>query len=128
MKRAWSTATWTLVVLALSSTVYAHHSAVMFDGSRTVSIQGTVQSYQWTNPHVWIWVQVSNGQGGTDLWGIEAANLSMARRLGMDRNSFKPGDQVKMNVNPLKDGRAGGRFRRATFSDGRVIDVSPPGG
>lgn len=116
-----------IAAMLLTTLALAHHAATMFDGSRTITIAGTVKTFEWTNPHVWLWVNVTDDKGVVTPWGIETANLSMARRLGMDRDSFKPGDQVTLTVNPLKDGREGGRFRKAVFADGRVIDFSPPG-
>ncbi|MFT3905395.1 MAG: DUF6152 family protein [Steroidobacteraceae bacterium] len=107
----------------------AHHSAAMFDHSSTVTIQGTIKTYEWTNPHVWIWVLVEDRNGGEPkLWGIETANLSMARRYGFTKDTFKAGDKVTMVINPLRDGRDGGNFRKATFEDGHVVEMTsgPP--
>lgn len=105
----------------------AHHAATMFDSSKLITIKGTIKTFEWTNPHVWIWVSVPGANGEMKSWGIETANLSMARRMGMNKDSFKPGEKVTMVINPMKDGREGGRFRRATFEDGHVLDMSPPG-
>lgn len=103
----------------------AHHAATMFDGAKTVVIKGTIKTYEWTNPHVWIWVDVTDASGQVQTWGIETANLAMARRLGMTRDSFKPGDKVTMTVNPMKDGSIGGRFRQAVFEDGHSVVMAP---
>lgn len=103
----------------------AHHAATMFDGSKTVIIKGTIKTYEWTNPHVWIWIDVPEANGQIQTWGIETANLAMARRLGMTRDSFKPGDQVTMSVNPMKDGSIGGRLRQAVFEDGHSVVMTP---
>ncbi|HTP38476.1 MAG TPA: DUF6152 family protein [Steroidobacteraceae bacterium] len=116
-----------VALLLFPALALAHHAATMFDGTRTVTLSGTVKTFEWTNPHVWLWVNVIDDKGVVTPWGIETANLSMARRLGMDRNSFKPGDRITLTFNPLKDGREGGRFRKAVFADGHVIDFSPPG-
>lgn len=119
--------------LALGATcvasVTAHHAVTAVDQSRTIVIEGTIKTYEWTNPHVWIWVLVPDKSGGEPkIWGIESANLSMARRMGMSKDSFKPGDKVTMTINPMRDGREGGTFRKAVFPDGHAVDMGMPGG
>lgn len=117
-----------LTALGAAPSLRAHHSAAMFDHSRTITIQGTVRSYEWTNPHVWIWVDVPDAKGRVTSWGIESANLSMAARMGLNRRSFTAGDKVTMMINPRVDGKPSGSFRRATFADGHVVEMpSPPG-
>lgn len=119
-----------LVLSVIGATaVSAHHAVTAVDQSRTITIEGTIKTYEWTNPHVWIWVLVPDKNGGeAKVWGIESANLSMARRMGMNKDSFKPGDKVTMVINPMRDGREGGTFRKATFADGHVVDMGMPGG
>ncbi|MGC3981445.1 MAG: DUF6152 family protein [Steroidobacteraceae bacterium] len=120
-----------LVALGMigAASVSAHHAVTAVDQSRTITIEGTIKTYQWTNPHVWIWVLVPDKNGGeAKVWGIESANLSMARRMGMNKDSFKAGDKVVMVINPMRDGREGGTFRKATFPDGHTVDMGMPGG
>jgi hypothetical protein len=118
----------TLLLSALSGFVAplgAHHSAAQFDPTRTLTLKGTVQTFEWTNPHVWIWLMVNDEHGTAQQWGIECANLAMLRRAGMDRHTLKPGDQVSLDIHPLKDGRRGGMFIKMIFADGRAFDMAP---
>lgn len=128
LQRCFVTGTLAGAMLLLVFSADAHHAASNFDQSKTITIQGTIKTFEWTNPHVWIWVLVPDANGEQKLWGIESANLSMARRMGMDKYTFKPGDKVTMIINPMRDGREGGSFRRATFADGHVFDMGQPGG
>lgn len=117
------------ITALVMSNASAHHAATAVDQTKTITIEGTIKTYEWTNPHVWIWVLVADKNGGeAKVWGIESANLSMARRFGMSKDSFKAGDKVTMVINPLRDGREGGTFRKATFPDGHVVDMGMPGG
>lgn len=116
---------WGVLALLNASAVFAHHSAGMFDPSRTVTVKGTVTSFEWTNPHVWLWVHGQDASGTAQNWGIECANLAMLRRAGLRRDSVKPGDQVTVDIHPLKDGRFGGMFVKMTFPDGHVFDMTP---
>lgn len=106
------------------SDALAHHSFAMFDVSRSVTISGTVKTFEWTNPHSWLWLQVPADDGSTALWAIETGSPSMLERRGFERTVFKPGDQVTVQLHPLKDGKPGGNFMKATFPDGRTYAIS----
>jgi hypothetical protein len=94
----------------------------MFDASKTVSIQGTIKNFEWVNPHCWIWINVVNAAGATEVWGLETGGTSMLRRMGIPRTTFNPGDKVTMTLHPLKSGEHGGEWIRATLANGSVID------
>lgn len=109
------------VMVLLSGTVRAHHSAAMFDDSKVVELKGVVKELQWTNPHVWL--QVTVDENGTKKeWSIEAGSPNTLSRNGWRSTSFKPGDAVTVRVNPMKDGSAAGNFIGAKFdADGHTI-------
>jgi hypothetical protein len=111
-----------LVMVSFASPpIGAHHSAAMFDDSRTVELKGVVKELQWTNPHVWLQVTV-NDNGTRKEWSIEAGSPNTLSRNGWRSSSFKPGDEVTVRVNPMKDGSAAGNFIGAKFeADGRTI-------
>ena len=97
----------------------AHHSYAMFDRSRTVKINGTVKLFQWTNPHIYLWVTVNN-KGKEELWGIEGSSPNSLSRMGWNKHTLDPGDKVSVELQPLKDGRTGGFFVKAQ-KDGKDI-------
>jgi hypothetical protein len=88
--------------------VTAHHSFSMFDLKKTVTIRGTVREFQWTNPHVFLEVTVPDGRGGSKNWSAEAGAPNILARGGWSRSSFKAGDQVEVELNPLRSGAPGG--------------------
>ena len=108
-------------VIAASQSAWAHHSYAMFDRTRSVTLDATVRSFDWTNPHVYIWFYVLNDKGGMDLWAVEGGPPSRLDHIGWDRHAFKPGDKMKIELNPLRDGRNGGYFVKATRDDGKVF-------
>lgn len=115
----------------------AHHSFAMFD-DRSVTLKGTVRTYEWTNPHSWLWLyvtevdgkQVADKDGQPVVWGIELGAPGEAVRQGRSKTDFKPGDKVTATVRPLKDGRPGGSGGKIVADDGRVFGggaaVGPP--
>src|SRR5690349_10183962 len=98
MRRFASSAVMTAVVTALLSeaevVVTAHHSFAPFDMSKEKTITGTVTKFEWTNPHSWIWLEVSNDKGGVETWGVEGMSPNYLARRGWTKSTLKPGDKV----------------------------------
>jgi len=109
--------------LAVASAAWAHHSFAMFD--KEVTIEGTVNEFQWTNPHCWLQVMVPDGKGGTQEWSFEMGAMGMLARTGWKSTTLKPTHKVTVVMNPLKSGASSGRLLKVTLPDGRVMG---PGG
>lgn len=109
--------------LLVASTVAAHHSYSMFDGSRTLTVTGTVAKIEWTNPHVFIWVYVPNParDTGFDLFAFENGSPNVLARSGWSKATFAEGEAVTIEYWPLADGRTGGHYKQATRTDGSVV-------
>jgi hypothetical protein len=118
-----------LAALLAPPAATAHHSFAMFDHVNRVTLAGTVTRFEWTNPHVYIELDVPDGKGGAKHYSIECASVNVLMRTGWKFTDVHKGDKVKLLVNPLKDGSAGGMLETATFADGRTLgDSNPPGG
>jgi hypothetical protein len=111
-----------VLVLAGGAPVLGHHSHAMFDTSREVTITGTVTSYSYRNPHVFLYVDVKGPDGQVVNWGVEMSNISNMESRGIYLSTFKPGDTVTVKLNPLKNGRAGGNYTSVTAADGKLFD------
>jgi hypothetical protein len=103
-----------------ASPLLAHHSGAMFDRERVLELKGTVRELQWSNPHVWLQV-VTAENGTTKEWSLEANSPNTLSRQGWRSTTFKPGDEVTVRFNPMKDGSAAGAFIGAKLSDGKTI-------
>jgi hypothetical protein len=112
------------LVLALAGTAIAHHSFAPFDTNAQKTVTGTVKQFDWTNPHTWIWLNVANDKGGTDVFGFEGMSPNYLGRRGWSKNTLKPGDKVTINYRPLRDGSNGGMFMNAKLADGKVLTMS----
>ena len=115
-------------VVGLAGPVLAHHSFAMFDMSKPVTITGVVTSFEWTNPHAYIEVDVPDGKGGQRHWSIELGSTSILMRAGWKFNTLKKGDKVTALVSPLRTGEPGSLLNRITLADGRVLMNGPGGG
>ena len=100
----------------------AHHSFAMFDGSKTVIIEGTVKSWEWKSPHAWLIVDAMDPKTHeAEEWGLEGYAIGTLRTMGYARDSFKVNDKITVTVNPRKDGTLGGFFLSVKTGDGRVL-------
>jgi hypothetical protein len=100
----------------------AHHSFAMFDGAKTVVIEGSVKSWEWKSPHAWLTVSVTDPKTQkVEEWGLEGYAIGTLRTMGYARDSFKHGDKVTVTINPRKNGAVGGFFLNVKLADGRVL-------
>jgi len=106
-----------LLTLALAASgvivpvpLFAHHGNASYDSTKTVTVKGTVTDYIWANPHVFLEIDAKDNSGNTVHWAIEAQNPLSQTEVGWSRNTFKPGDQVIVEIIPAKNGQPFGRF------------------
>ncbi len=103
----------------------SHHSTAMFDWGKERTLEGTVDKFMWTQPHSWIWFNVTTKDGKTEQWGLEGMSPSWLGRHGWTKRSLAHGDKVKIAIYPLRDGRKGGFAVRVMFADGRKLEQLP---
>jgi len=106
----------------LSLPVFAHHSATMFDDQSEVTLTGVVKEFQYTNPHSWLLIDVTNEDGSVTTWGFEAEGPSTLQRAGIRKSDFAPGTEVTITGHPMKDGRPAAAWINATRGDGKKFD------
>ena len=127
MRRAFVT----VLLFAAAATggrALAHHSFAMFDTANPITLTGVVTDFQWTNPHVYIELDVPDGVKGAKHWTIELGSPSILMRGGWKFNTLKKGDKVTAVVSPLRDGDPGSLLTRITLTDGRVLGNGGPTG
>jgi hypothetical protein len=122
-----------LMLVLASHDALAHHSFAMFDMKKEITLKGTVRIVEWTNPHTWLWVDVTSIDGkpvtGKDgkpaIWGLEGAAPGELTRQGFKRSLLKAGTSVSVKSHWLKDGRDGGNLGQITLADGTVLGAAP---
>lgn len=96
----------------------AHHSFAVFDPDKTVEIAGTVKEFQYTNPHSWVLMDVTQPDGSVTVWSFESEGPSTLLRNGIKKSALLPGDKVTAEAHPMRDGRHGGSLISITKADG----------
>lgn len=115
----------TIGLALVAGPVFAHHSFTMFDMTKRVTLVGTVTSFEWTNPHAYIEIDVPDDKGAVKHWSIELGSPSILMQSGWKFNVIKPGEKLTLIINPMKSGQAGGFLSTVTLPDGRVLSNGP---
>ena len=113
--------------LFLAQAVLGHHSFSQFDRNVQRIVTGTVTTWAFNNPHVWIHVDEVAEDGSITQWSFEGAGLVPLLKKGIDGNTFKPGDQVVVMYCPLRDGRPGGAIGWIIREDEPMINPNDGG-
>ena len=106
-------------VFAFSVPLFAHHGAASFDTTKTVTVKGTVTEYVWTNPHVLVKMDVKDASGTVTNWVVEVWNPVTQANKGWTKNTFKPGDEVSVDVTAAKNNRPVGMIRGNIVINGK---------
>ena len=103
----------------------AHHSTAMFEWGKERKLEGTIDKFQWTQPHTFIWVNVPGKGGKMEQWGFEGMSPSWLGRHEWNAHSLASGDKVSIDYYPLRDGRTGGFFVRIKWPNGKSLEALP---
>jgi len=100
----------------------AHHSfAAEFNRDKQFTVTGTVTKLEWTNPHIWIYVDVKEASGKVTNWGFQGGPPAYLSRVGWTKNDLKIGTVVTMQGYKAKDGSNHASGGRITLADGRRL-------
>lgn len=103
----------------------AHHSYAMFDHAKLSKVSGVVTEWEYMNPHSWLHIDVTDAGGKTFPFGFETRSPVLLQRLGIARDTMKPGDKITVSYYPLKDGSNGGEIRALVLANGKEISYGP---
>ncbi|HEX5110730.1 MAG TPA: DUF6152 family protein [Vicinamibacterales bacterium] len=109
-------------IVAASIPLAAHHSGAMFEEKKTITVQGVVKEFQYTNPHSWLIVNVTNKDGSVTTWGFEAEGPSTLQRAGIRPSDLPVGTKLTITGRPMKDGQHAATWEFAIRADGKRFE------
>jgi hypothetical protein len=110
-----------LALLVAAGAAFAHHSPIVFDRTRQVTLTGVVTEFRWGNPHSWIHIDVADADGKVSNWSIEMDPASHLAREGWRSTLLKKGDKITVVVFPLRNDEKGGQYISVTLPDGKKL-------
>ena len=108
-----------VVLIATAGLAAAHHSFTAFNMTDEKSVTGVVNRVEWTNPHIWIWIDVPDAKGAT--YGFEGMSPNFLERRGWTRTTLKAGDKITVSYRPLRDGKNGGMWMTGKMESGKIL-------
>ena len=124
--RAWLASGLFCVTAPIALPCLAHHSYAAYNINQTVTLKGTVESFQWSNPHsTFTLVLEPDGRSAPVKWNIITSSPAILKRFGWTQDSLKPGDRVSVVCNPVVDGSHAGRLHSVVLLDtGQVLQTA----
>jgi hypothetical protein len=117
-----------VVALGAGTQVLAHHSfAAEFDASKAIRVIGTLTKVEWTNPHIYFYLDAKDDTGASVKWTCESASPGALSRRGFKRGDLKLGDTIVVDGYRAKNGANLMDARRVTLADGRIVSGASAG-
>ncbi len=104
-QRLFAALAGSVIILMISSPLFAHHAGSLYDREHPVTLTGTVTKYLMINPHAQIHFEVQGEDGEVETWVAETAGPQRLLRVGWNKNTLKPGDKITVTGAQFKDGR-----------------------
>jgi hypothetical protein len=117
-----------VTVLIVSAPLFAHHGSAATFESKTTTAKGTVIEWVWSNPHCLLRFDEKAENGEVKHWVVETQAPANMVDAGWSKNSFKPGEEVTVDIRPAKSGKFVGILNKVVFADGRVLSTERSNG
>ena len=110
-----------VALLIVPVPLVAHHANAVFDVGKRITLTGTVTEWFWANPHCLLRLEVKDANGQILNWVGETQAPPNMIPWGWSKQSFKPGDEVTVTLEPVKNGQRLGRLLQAVLPNGKTL-------
>src|ERR1700730_444159 len=108
-------------LLVVAPSLFAHHGAASFDTTKKLTVTGTVVEWFWANPHCFLRFDVKDENGQTAHWVVETQSGPNIIPAGYTKQTFKPGDEITVTLQPVRNGRPLGRLLSVVLPNGKRL-------
>ena len=124
------TLTGILALAGLTAPALAHHAfSAEYDANNVKELDGVVTRFEWTNPHVLFYIDVTDENGDVTNWDLELRSANTLTRAGWTRHALSVGDVVTVDAYMARDGSDRGNARgNLRLADGRLLFAGDPTG
>ena len=117
-----------VLLFAMALPLLAHHSfAAEYDSKQLLTLKGVITKVEWTNPHMYFYIDVKDENGNVTNWSLEGYPPNTLKRTGFYKDLLKVGEEVTVTAYKAKDGTYTAAGREVTFSDGSKKFAGPAG-
>ena len=111
-----------LTLLAMGAPATAHHSfAAEYDNAQPVKVTGVLTKVEWTNPHIWFYLDVKDDRGTVTTWGFSGGPPGVLQRRGIPKDRLTIGETIVVEGFRARDGSNNASGGTVTFTDGRRV-------
>lgn len=114
-------------LLIVSVPLFAHHANAVFDVGKRITVKGIVTEWFWANPHCFLRLDATDENGRVVHWVVETQAPPNMIPFGWSKQSFKPGDEVTVTLEPVKNGQPLGRVLQAVLPNGKTLTAGGGG-
>jgi hypothetical protein len=108
-------------LLVASVPLGAHHSTAMYNMQNPSTVTGKVKRFEWTNPHAYIYLEVTGADCKVFEYEVEMMSLNHLKSYGWTRNTVKPGDIISCTGGAARSGAPAMLSSLIKLNDGRMI-------
>jgi hypothetical protein len=121
---------WSMVAMAITAPVWAHHSGAGYDMTKTLTAEATLKEFRWGAPHSAAVFMIKGPDGKSEVMTVGAGGPGMFFKQGFKPRDFQVGDKMEISWHPSTSGQIGGLLASMKLPDGREFkDVEfAPGG
>jgi hypothetical protein len=110
-------------LLMLCAPAFAHRGGSDYDQQHPLTLKGTVTEFYWANPHVQVFMDVTDEKGKVVHWSVEAFAPAVLRRAGWTPQTLHAHDQITITFAPSRKGTPVGVLRQVVLADGRQLSA-----
>ena len=111
-----------IAAIAMALPAWGHHSHGNYTMTEYLVLEGRVTELHWINPHIWIYIEITDDSGESAVWALEAAGPSSLADQGVTQDTVQVGDAISVRCHQLRDESNGCLLGFVTTEGGEEVE------